>query len=493
LVPVLQPELANPLYLKLVCETLKAKGLKQLPKGWFGIAPVIRAFLAHKEEQFATEHSVSSGAAIVSGSLSAITAAIAKAGSAALRWSEAQSAIDAAKPQAKGINILQWLVTADLLIEDGPSADAIGAENVVRPAFERFGDFLVASEMLNSVTISNINQAFKSGGQFAHLLGSVQAVRENAGLLSALSVLLPEKIRSMELTDLVGDDSIRSEVAGVVVRSLPWRTAETFLSSTQRVLREVLNSTDAYMAMDAMLAVSTQEAKIDAFWLHEVLQWLPLSRRDAFWCGYLKQGYEGNNIVRRIIEAATDMDLQKVDSSTAERWCIVLLWFTAAADRRVKDFATRAAIAILRLHASLLPKFVDLFLATDDDEVRERALLIAYSSTTTTKTKGLLFERNAELARPCSFRPNCSPRIRCRGKNNTSWAFPAAELSGIAFFDRSAARENKRAGNWRANPDNAGHAGPRRVSPVPTSPAGRGEARGDPATKWPHSRGGACN
>ena len=88
LVPVLQPELANPLYLKLVCETLRAKGLKQLPKGWFGIAPVIRAFLAHKENQFATEHSVSSGAAIVSGSLRAITAAIAISGNVALRWSE---------------------------------------------------------------------------------------------------------------------------------------------------------------------------------------------------------------------------------------------------------------------------------------------------------------------------------------------------------------------------------------------------------------------
>ncbi|PSM31828.1 hypothetical protein, partial [Haliangium sp. UPWRP_2] len=72
LVPVLQPELANPLYLRLVCETLQAKGLKQLPKGWFGIAPVIRAFLAHKEDQFAMEHSVSSGAAIISGSLRAI-------------------------------------------------------------------------------------------------------------------------------------------------------------------------------------------------------------------------------------------------------------------------------------------------------------------------------------------------------------------------------------------------------------------------------------
>jgi hypothetical protein len=110
LVPVLQPELVNPLYLKLVCETLNAKGLKQLPKGWFGIAPVIRAFIAFKEDQFATEHSVSSGAAIVGGSLRAITVAIVKAGSAALRWSEAQEAIDEAKPQANPTSITPMLL-----------------------------------------------------------------------------------------------------------------------------------------------------------------------------------------------------------------------------------------------------------------------------------------------------------------------------------------------------------------------------------------------
>jgi hypothetical protein len=397
LVPVLQPELANPLYLKLVCETLRAKGLKQLPKGWFGIAPMIQAFLAHKEEQFAMEHSISPGAAIVSGSLRAITAAIANTGSAALLWSEAQSAIDAAKPQAKGSNVLQWLVMADLLIEDGPSTDTFGAENVVRPAFERFGDFLVASEILESLTGSNISQAFKSGGRFAHLLGSTQAVRENPGLLSALSVLLPEKTRGIELTDLVEDGSIQSDVAEIVVRSLPWRTAETFLETTQQVLRRVLNSPGAYKAMDAMLAVSTQESEIDAFWLHEVLQWLPFPRRDAFWCGYLKLGWEGKNIVRRVIEATADMDLQKVDNSTAERWCVVLLWFTAAADRRVKDFATRSAIGILRFHPSLLPRLVERFLATDDDELRERALLITYGALIHSRDQVVIKEIAEEL------------------------------------------------------------------------------------------------
>lgn len=404
LVPILRPELANPLYLKLVCETLKAKGLKQLPRGWFGIVPVIRAFLAHKEDQFATEHSVSKGAAIVSGSLGAITSAIARSGGAGLRWSEAQSEIDAVKPQAKSISVLQWLVTADLLIEDGPSTDAIGAENVVRPAFERFGDFLVASEMLESVTTSTVHQAFRSGGRFVHLVGTAQAVRENAGVLSALSVVLPEKIPGMELSDLV-EDSIRGEVAAIVVRSLPWRTAETLLPCTQQVLRDVLNTPEAYEAMDALLAVSAQESEIDAFWLHEVLGWLPFSKRDAFWCGYLKLGYQENGIVRRMIEAAKDIDLRKIDEATAERWCIVLLWFSAAADRRVKDSATRAAIAILRLHARLLPALVTLFLSTDDDEVRERALLVAYGALIHSRDEAVLRSIAEELLAAYSERP----------------------------------------------------------------------------------------
>lgn len=406
LVPVLQPELANPLYLKLVCETLRAKGLKQLPKGWFGIAPVIRAFLAHKEEQFAIEHSVSSGAAIVMGSLRAIAAAIAKSGSADISWSEAHSVIDAAKPQARGINVLQWLVTADLLIEDGPSTDTFGAENIVRPAFERFGDFLVAAEMLGSVTSSNAEQVFRSGGQFTRLVSAPQSVHENAGLLAALSVLLPEKIPDMELSDLVEDDSTRGAVATVVVRSLPWRTADTFLHSTQRVLSEMLNSTNAHAAMNAMLAVSTQKSEIDAFWLHQILQGLPFSKRDAFWCGYLKLSYEENNIVRRIIEAVTDIDPCEVDRSTAERWCIVLLWFNAAADRRVKDFATRAAVAILRFHSPLLPALTELFLATDDDELRERVLLVAYGALIHARDKAVLEELAANLLTAYAANPD---------------------------------------------------------------------------------------
>jgi len=404
LVPVLQPELANPLYLTLVCQTLKARGLKELPAGWFGIAPVIRAFLAHKEEQFATEHAVSTGASIVSGALLALASAIARRGSTTLCWSDADSAIEAAKPQAKGMRVLQWLVTADLLIEDGPSTNAIGAESAIRPAFERFGDFLVASELLKTITSSNFKEAFQTGGQCAQLVSTVQAVHENKGLLSAVSVLLPEKIRDVELSDLIGNEPIRGEVATIVVHSLHQRAVETFLPATQRMLREALNKYDAYAAMDAILAVSTQESEIDAYWLHQTLGWLSLAERDAFWCGYLKRSFERNGIVRRMIDAAQHIELRGVQETTAERWCMVLLWFTAAADRRIKDAATRATIAILRYHAGVVVKLVRTLLFIDDDDVRERTLLAAYGALTNSYNEAVLKELAEHLLHAYSAR-----------------------------------------------------------------------------------------
>jgi hypothetical protein len=141
--PILQPEFANPLYLKLTCSTLQARGLSRLPSGWFGLAPVVRAFLEDKEQQFAKEHETNVGAAIVTGSLQAIARAIVNTGDSSLAWSYAQTVILAERPQARNFPVLEWLVQADLLMEDAPKVNnLLGDEISVRPAFERLGIFL---------------------------------------------------------------------------------------------------------------------------------------------------------------------------------------------------------------------------------------------------------------------------------------------------------------------------------------------------------------
>jgi hypothetical protein len=105
--PILQPELSNPLYLRLVCETLRAKGLDCFPSGWYGNAPAIKAFLEEKEWQFAVDYETSVGANIVRGSLLVIARAIADSGDSVLVWSRAQQVVSQERPQASTLSVLQ--------------------------------------------------------------------------------------------------------------------------------------------------------------------------------------------------------------------------------------------------------------------------------------------------------------------------------------------------------------------------------------------------
>jgi hypothetical protein len=384
LVPVLQPELSNPLYLKLVCETLKLKGLKHLPSGWLGLAPVIREFLAEKERQFAQEHGISVGAAIVAGSLLAIANAVANSGNLALPWSQAQLAVNQKVPQAGMLPVVEWLVRNDLLIEDGPSGSLqLGGESVLRPAFERFGDFLVAAELLPKSSPQEFAIAFKVNPNIQLLLATPASVQQNAGVLSAISILVPEYM-GVELPDLVEDPQLREAALALTIRALPWRTPATFTGVTRTIARQGL-AKNGIETMDSLLAVSVQPSAIDSYWVHSLLASRPIARRDAFWCPYLHDRFEKNGIVKRLIQATADVDVRKLDPDTASRWALVLLLFTAAADRRVKDHATRSAIAILQAKPELIPSLIETLIDTDDDALRERVLLCAYGALITSR------------------------------------------------------------------------------------------------------------
>ena len=136
--------------------------------------------------------------------------------------------------------------------------------------------------------------------------------------------------------------------------ALPWRSPASLSYSTGELIREALFAGDAWQAMDSLLGISAQPSEIDAYWLSNLLDFLPIGTRDGFWSAYLHNGYEKNGIVARIIEATTDIDLEYLDCKVAARWALILLWFTAAADRRVKDHATRGVTAIFRAKCEII-------------------------------------------------------------------------------------------------------------------------------------------
>ena len=377
--PILQPEFSNPLYLRLVCETLRSRGLRALPTGWQGLAPTVHAFLEEKEKQFALDKETSRGSKTVSACLIAISQAIADSGKSALPWPEAQKIISNIRPQALNLRVLEWLVQNDLLLEDAPDSFEFPEEFSLRPAFERLGDFFVAEKVLERCGDKNIYDECEPGGALYDLLKDAGAIERNREVLAALSIIIPEKNPGLEIHGLTDDRLIRKSLLRIAIEAFPFRNPETFSDASGFLLREAMGLKEiSFAAMDAVVALSWQPSSVDAIWLDQLLKETPLALRDAYWCAYLYDRFEKHGTVYRLIEAAFELPLGRLDLGVAERWALTLFWFTAAADRRVKDKATRAATAILAAKPEVMSTVLKRLLESDDDEVRERILLVCY-------------------------------------------------------------------------------------------------------------------
>ena len=273
-----------------------------------------------------------------------------------------------------------------------PSA-GFGGENTLRLAFERLGDFLLARRLLDVARGETLSDAFGAGGRLHLLIRNQEQVEENHGVLSALSIVIPEVYDGIELCQLVEPSPIRDSLLEITLAALSGRDPSTFSEATRRLVREGLATLElTRMTMDSAITVAWQPSAVDARWLHRLLEEKPLAKRDAYWCGYLHQAYESSGPPWRLIHAAFDMPIEELDVPVAERWATILTWFTAAADRRVKDWATRALVRVLTGHPALIPELAQLFLVLDDDAVRQRFLLGSYGALLASRDRKVIAE-----------------------------------------------------------------------------------------------------
>ncbi|WP_419617227.1 hypothetical protein, partial [Thiolapillus sp.] len=241
--------------------------------------------------------------------------------------------------------------------------------------------FLIADELLGRIDSAQIEESCRPGGLLYGLIGTTESVQQNSGVISALSILIPEKVAGMEIASLIEDESVSHAVLKITVESFPWRDTSSFTSSSIALMYEALRMEGfSWDAMDAVLSISWQPSPIDAIWIDNMLKQSHLANRDAFWCKFLHDRYEAVGPVRRLIDAAFELPLGQVEADIADRWATMLLWFTAAANRRVKDCSTRAAVALLAARPEVIPKVLSRLLESDDDEIRERTLLSSYGA-----------------------------------------------------------------------------------------------------------------
>lgn len=382
--PTLPPEFFDPLYLHLICQAARDRGLRAIPSGWLGIRAGIVELLNYYERRFSDEVDASVTAGVVTQSLAALAGAVKGVPPSVSR----HDAVTAIRPvlDAEGYSnyggALDWFVRTNLLIEEGAAGtDPLSRSTRVRFGYGRLRDFLFARQLVADLDLGTLNDAAAPGGAVHERWATPEATREDPGVIEALSIVIPETHPGIEAPDLVVDPKARLAVLKAWSRSLASRDPTFYRQQTVELAREALRVEDCAQAtLDALMANCWRRSLLDIRRVSALLRSLPMAQRDARWCPYLHESYDQRGAVFRLIAATQEFDLSNLDPAEAERWITALLWCTAAADGRVRDRATRSAIRLLLAHPETLPRVVEHFVVCDDDVVKERTLLSAYGA-----------------------------------------------------------------------------------------------------------------
>jgi hypothetical protein len=384
--PLLHDEFANPLFLRLVCEALRDTKAQAIPLGREGIRAIINLLLCAKNERAAFVCDYDRRENRVSDAMLRLAGAMASTGSRALPLAEARALVDGL-PATLSQSLFAVLESESLVSIVEHMRPGIGTETLfsVRFTFERISDHLIAEHLLGGIT--DLQAAFASGGGLYFLVATNKAAQANAGLFEALSIQLPETF-GIELIDIAGNVD-QALLWNTFIASLQWRNPIFVADRTVELVYEGLRSNNTIVAMfESLLGCAARPAHpLNARFLHLILNRIPLLARDPMWADCLEELYSSwsdtvrpKSVVHRLIEAARHGDLDNLPDEVGTLWAIMLAWFCASPDRRIRDQATMAMVRIFRARPTCITPMLRQFLRSDDEYISERILVAAYGA-----------------------------------------------------------------------------------------------------------------
>lgn len=370
---VAQPEFANPLFLHLVCRAAVSLKWDRIPSGQISLTTLITAILdgANGKAAELLDFDVRIDNPVRDGAL-ALAQAMGRIGARQLPLADAKTILTGVWPaQGASRSLLRAMEEADLV-----SVASDSGAPFLRFAFERLGDVLIAQASITGQDKATVCTRFLSG-DLATLVATPDAVSENAGLIQAYSILLPE-LHGIEIADLLRSTTTNLEVTMLALGVLAWRDIASF-TSTAWVLHHS-RFVDLIAVLDRVLAVAAvPEHPVNAKWLNCWLRSCRPLNRDAVWTEALKQAWGQGGPAHQLVGIARGQDLSHLSTKSALLLGIALAWFTGSADLLIRDEASEALTRLLVVQ-SISGELLRNFVLCDDDFVRERVLNSAYGA-----------------------------------------------------------------------------------------------------------------
>ena len=445
-VPILMPEFCNPLFLKIICDTLEASGEKVFPKGFNGVSAMFNQYFKTLDKKFAEKKQEYKHRDVVSAAVKRLAFPVFEAEYNLLKKQDADAKLLQQFPACP--NLLADLIDNNVLLKT-KSRFSDGTEDYIVFSYQRISDFIIAQEIVKK---------YQDWNSFAESINTDKALRnvivENhwsfKGILEAFAILIPE-LFNHEITDLAkfipeeklkrNYDECLEYLSEVLINSLAWRSIE---SINKDVIREFLNSEYCRLYDDAWWYKLVELSVIpnhpfNADYFHAIMMRGTMPQRDGTFQYFFNgcAGYDDErcaNPLRRLIDWAWSKDVSvKAESESIRLAAIMLCWLLSSTYIKHRDEATKALVNLLSEQVDVLIDTLHLFEDVDDMYISERLYAVAYGVALRTSSRDGL----AKLARyvyETIFKHNCPPKdilLRDYARNIVEYAKYKVGLTGF--------------------------------------------------------------
>jgi hypothetical protein len=390
IIPLLNPEFRNPLFLKIFCEGIHNSGLKEIPTGLEGISAILEFFINSVNQKLSADscYSYSDSLNLVKLAVDALLMSKAETKVKYLPYSEAYLLIEnIVSPYLNKKGFIDDLIQEGVLSKSPIWSEEKEGIDCVYLAFERFDDHLTASFILEGIT--DIQYEFSKDGKLYEYVENNHTLNMNQGLIEALAIQVPEKF-DKELYELLPAFRKDHSFIEAFVRSLVWRKVETIDQNKIKpyVVDYVYASEGTHdFFFETIISLSGNVGHpFNANFLHLILKNKKLSDRDKHWTTLLKYKNSEESSFRSLINWAWGNDNKShISDESIKLTAITLTWFLTSSNRELRDCSTKALVKLLENRIEVLIDIVEEFKDVDDPFVLERVYAVAYGCALRTK------------------------------------------------------------------------------------------------------------
>jgi len=445
-VPILTPEFCNPLFLKIICDTLEASGKKDFPKGFNGVSVLFSQYFKNLNKKFAEKKREYKYRDVVSTSIKLLAIPVFEAKYNLLKQRDADAILLQRFPACH--DLLADLIDNNVLLK---AKDPLCEDNndCVVFSYQRISDFIIAREIVSNYQdwesfVSNINTDKTLRSIFVDQQWAFK------GIIEAMAILIPEKY-AHEITDVIsyipkeeyerGYSTCLDTISEVQINSLCWRSIESIdKESIREFLASAYCSIDSYVWYYKLAELSTiPNHPFNADYFHAIMMQGTMPQRDGEFQFFFNDcaDYDDNkcaNPLRRLIDWAWSEGVSANAYPESTRLAAIMLcWLLSSTYIKHRDEATKALVNLLSEKVDVLIETMRSFENVDDMYIYERLFAVAYGVALRTSSDEDL-EKLARYVYNTIFKHNTPPKdilLRDHARNIVEYAYYKVGLSHV--------------------------------------------------------------